>query len=497
MPLEKQSLATRAIRGVFWTGSASLIQLFVPLILYGYLPPEEMGRFEGALIIVMLAALLGGLGLGEALVQYRPAGEIHFSSAFWATLLSGLAVTFLVIAAAPFLSPIFSRENPPEFRRVLTLLSFLIPLAAISGIFRARLQRELRFRSMALAEVVSAVIYALVVLALLSRYGILSPVVGSIAREFTYFTSLWAFAAWRPRLCFRLSALRQVLPFGLNFTGSRGVNFLNSHLASFVIMPLLGETAHGYYKFAHRLTLLPQTRLATIFTRVTFPTFSTLQDEIVLLRRTYLKSAQGIALFLWPALVGLLVFTPEILHQFRAINGQELTEALVPLRLLALATLLKGIGMVAGSVFMAKGKADWSLYWSLFSFAVSVPALYFGTAHGVAGVSTAIAITTIVFLILTQHLVNRLTGLSFSAYLGALVRPALVALSVLAVLGAIRPLLPAQELASLVFAVLCGLLTAVLALRLFAWDLCLEFWHGFKGSRTGPPTAPSDGPRSS
>ena len=262
-------------------------------------------------------------------------------------------------------------------------------------------------------------------------------------------------------------------------------------------MPLLGETAHGYYKFAHRLTLLPQTRLATIFTRVTFPTFSTLQDEIVLLRRTYLKSAQGIALFLWPALVGLLVFTPEILHQFRAINGQELMEALVPLRLLALATLLKGIGMVAGSVFMAKGKADWSLYWSLFSFAVSVPALYFGTSHGVAGVSTAIAITTIVFLILTQHLVNRLTGLSFSAYLGALVRPALVALSVLAVLGAIRPLLPAQELGSLVFAVLCGLLTAVLALRLFAWDLCLEFWHGFKGSRTGPPTAPSDGPRSS
>ena len=497
MPLEKQSLATRAIRGVFWTGSASLVQLFVPLILYGFLPPEEMGRFEGALIIVMLVALLGGLGLGEALVQYRPAGETHFSSAFWATLLSGLAVTFLVIAAAPFLSLIFSRENPSEFRRVLTLLSFLIPFAAVSGIFRARLQRQLRFRSMALAEVVSAVIYALVVLALLSRYGLLSPIVGSIAREITYFTSLWASAAWRPRFCFCLSALRQVLPFGLHFTGSRGVNFLNSHLATFVIMPLLGETAHGYYKFAHRLTLLPQTRLATILTRVSFPTFTTLQDDLVLLRRTYLKSVQGIALFLWPALVGLMVFAPEILYQVQAINGQELTEALVPLRLLALATLLKGISMVTGSVFMAKGKADWSLYWSLFSFAISTPALYFGAASGVAGVSTAIAITTLVFLILTQHLVNRLTGLGYSAYLEALVRPALVALPVLAVLAAIRPLLPGQELASLLFAVLCGLLTAILALRLFAWDLCRDFWHGLKGSRTDPPIPPSDDPHSS
>ena len=497
MPLEKQSLATRAIRGVFWTGSASLVQLFVPLILYGYLPPEEMGRFEGALIIVMLVALLGSLGLGEALVQYRPAGEIHFSSAFWTNLLLGLALTGLIISAAPFVALVFSRENPTEFRRVLTLLSLLVPFASISGIFRARLQRELRFRSMALAEVVSAVIYALVVLALLSRYGLLSPIVGSIVREITYFISLWASAAWRPRFRFRLSALRQVLPFGLNFTGSRGVNFLNSHLATFVIMPLLGETAHGYYKFAHRLTLLPQTRLATIFTRVTFPTFSTLQDDTGLLRRTYLKSAQGIALFLWPALVVLLAFAPEILHQVQSINGQELTAALVPLRLLALATLLKGISMVTGSVFMAKGKADWSLYWSLFSFAISIPALYFGTAYGVAGVSTAIAVTTLVFLILTQHLVNRLTGLSFAAYLGALVRPALVALSVLAVLGAIKPLLPGRELATLVYAVPCGLLTAVLALRLFAWDLCREFWHGFRGSRSDPPIAPPDEPQSS
>ncbi len=497
MAQEKQSLATRAIRGVFWTGTASLVQLFVPLILYGYLPPEEMGRFEGALIIVMLVALLGGLGLGEALVQYRPAGELHFSSAFWTNLLFGLAVTILVMAAAPFVAPFFSRENPTEFRKVLTLLSLLIPFASVSGIFRAQLQRDLRFRSMALAEVVSAAVYALVVLALLTRYGILSPIVGSIAREVTYFISLWASAGWRPRFSFSLSAMRQILPFGLNFTGSRGVNFLNSHLATFVIMPLLGETAHGYYKLAHRITLLPQTRLATIFTRVTFPTFSTLQEDNARLGQSYLKSAQGIGLFLWPALVGLLVFAPEILHQVQSISGQEIMAALVPLRLLALATLLKAISMVTGSIFMAKGKTDWSLYWSLFSFSISTPALYFGAAYGVAGVAAAIALTTLVFLVLTQHLVNRLIGLSFAFYLGALVRPGLVALTVLAVLVAIRPLLPVQELAALGFAVVCGLLTCIMALRLFAWDLCREYWQGFRGRRTEVPLAPPDQPLSS
>ena len=481
--MEPQSLATRAIRGVFWTGSASLVQLFIPLLLYGYLPIEEMGRFEGALTIVMLMALVGSLGLGEALVQFRTADETHFSSAFWTNLVFGTAITVLIIAIAPAVAHLLSRQNPDQFRQVLILLSLLIPSASVSGIFRARLQRDLRFRPMALAEILSVLAYAVVVLTLLPFYGILSPVIGAIVREFALLVGLAAAAAWRPRFCFSLPALRQILSFGLNFTGSRGVNFLNSHLATFFIMPLLGETAHGYYKFAYRLTLLPLTRLSTTITRVSFPTFSTLQEDDDLLSRGYLKSVQSIALFAWPACTGLFVFAPEVLRLVQQLNAQEMMPALVPLRLLVLATQLKAVGIVVGSVFMARGRANWSFYWSLFSLAILIPALYLGTGYGVEGVAAVIALTALLFLVLSQHLANRLTGLGFAAYLGALVRPVAVTLSVLLVLAASRFFISGPAIVALATALFAGLLAYLLALRLFAWNLCREYWKNFRGVR--------------
>lgn len=471
------------MRGVVWTGSASFVQLLIPLVLYGFLPADQMGRFEGALTIVMLGALLGSLGLGEALVQNREAGEIHFNSAFWICLASGCAVTLLVIAGASHIGSLLSWPNPGELRPVLVPLSLLIPLASVSGIFRARLSRELLFRPLAISEISSVISYAVVVIALLPQYGLWSPIIGAVVREAALLVSLCISARWCPRLVCSLASLKEVLPFGLHFTGSRSVNFLNSHLATFFIMPLLGETAHGYYKFAHRLTLLPLVRLSTTITRVSFPTFSSIQDDADLLSQGYLKSVQSIALFMWPALVGLLMFAPEVLVMVEKINDLELGPALWGLRLLIVATLVKSVGIIVGSVFMAKGKASWALYWSLFSFLLLLPALYYATAYGVAGVAAAIASTALIFLLLSQHLVNRLTGLSFIDYAGGLLRPLLVSLVVLVVLVYARTVLPADPLVRLASGTGMGVVAFLAATRLFAWDLCIQVWRSLSGDR--------------
>ena len=84
------SLATRALRGFLWNGSASLIQLGVMLVLYKLLPLEDLGRFEWVLALIMLLSLVGDLGLGAALVQLPDAGEEHFDTAFWTCLSWGL-----------------------------------------------------------------------------------------------------------------------------------------------------------------------------------------------------------------------------------------------------------------------------------------------------------------------------------------------------------------------------------------------------------------------
>lgn len=477
--MSAQSLATRAVRGFLWNGSASLIQLGTIVALYALLDVEKLGSFEWGLSLVMLLAIVGDLGLGAALVQLRHTAEQHFDTAFWTNVVWGALLTVLVSACAPALSTVLGGDDPELFVRVLRILSWLVPFASVSAVFRARLQRDLNFSAIAISEVVSSLSFALVVVVLLwarPSWGVYVPVVASVFREVGLLGSLWSSTRWLPGRHWSAGALCELLRFALHFTGSRAVAYFNTKIAHFFIFPLLGSAALGYYAMAERLTLTPLTRLATTINRVSFPAFSTIQDDDALLRKGYVQSVQSLMLSMGPLLVGVFVFAPEVL----LLLGKE--PALSALRLLALATLCKVVGTMVGSMFMAKGRTDWSLYWSLFSVVVLVPAMYYvGIPRGLEGVTGVIAASSLLFLALSQQLANKLIGLSFFEYAGHLLRPAGVVAGVSIVLWLARPMLPGSPLNVLVQGAILGGLATLLLLRLWAWNLCISYWRRLRG----------------
>jgi O-antigen/teichoic acid export membrane protein len=189
-----------------------------------------------------------------------------------------------------------------------------------------------------------------------------------------------------------------------------------------------------------------------------------------------MRGVQGLMLATGPVLAGMFTFAPEI----EALIGRGSIATI--LRLLAAATLLKVVGTMVGSLFMAKGKANWSFYWSLFSMAVLIPAMYFyGLPRGVEGVALVLAASALFFLLVSQQLANRLIGLPFTVYLLALIRPGLVVAGVLATLLLTRPLLPGPPYAILVAGAALGILTTLAAFYLIVRDLCLSYWQSLRG----------------
>jgi O-antigen/teichoic acid export membrane protein len=502
------SLATRAIRSFLWTGSPFLIQLFTILLFYAV---EEMGIFETALALVMFLALIGDLGMNATLVQLRDAEERHFSTAFWTNLFWGLILTALILFSAPLMATLLSPQNPAAFQEILTTLCLLIPFASISGILRARLQRGLHMRSMramALAEIFSVVAYSLAAIALLPLYGLQGLVIGSIGRELALLASLWFFASWRPQFCFSPAALKEMLRFALNFTGERTVGFLNSRLIQFLILRYLGATAAGHYGFASRVSLIPLIRLSTIIHRVGLPAFSSIQHNDAQLGRGYIAAIQSIALFFWPPLMGLFVFAPEVVQLVKA----EMQPAITTLRLLVLAVVLKAVGSIVSTIFLAKGKAHWSFRWALFCLAVLVPALWFSVRYGVEGLAAAILLTALLFFAISQFLVHRLIHFDLKHFASALCRPLLITVVILGVLIWTRPLLLASPLTDLLQSLVpllplnagrfhalvtlsqagfLGLLIYSLALRFLAWDLCRGYWQNLRGQQLDVASADS------
>ena len=477
--MSASSLATRAVRGFLWNGSASLVQLVTIVALYALLDVEQLGSFEWGLSLVMLLAIIGDLGLGAALVQRPNVADTHFDTAFWTNIVWGLLLTILVGLSAPALSGVLGGEDPILFVGVVSTLCWRVPFASVSAVFRARLQRELNFPAVAVSEVVSSFSFALTVVVFLwarPDWGVYVPVVASVFREVGLLGSLWYSTRWLPGRCWHVAALRDLLGFALNFTGARSVAYFNTKIAHFFIFPLLGSSALGYYAIAERLTLTPLTRLATTINRVSFPAFSTIQDDDALLRKGYMQSVQSLLISMGPLLAGVFVFAPEIL----SLLGKE--PARSALRLLALATLFKVVGTMVGSMFMAKGRTDWSLYWSLFSVGVLVPSMYFiGIPRGLMGVTGVIAASSLLFLLLSQQLANRLIALPFLEYAGHLLRPISVVSIVFAVLWLTRPLLSGSSSFVLLQGAILGGLTTLFTLRLLAWELCSSYWRRLRG----------------
>ena len=104
------------------------------------------------------------------------------------------------------------------------------------------------------------------------------------------------------------------------------------------------------------------------------------------------------------------------------------------------------------------------------------------SSRGLRPAARVIAAAALLFLLLSQCLVNRLIDLPFATYLAALGRPGLVVAVVFAVLLLARPLLPWSPLAVLgAGAVLASVATSA-ALFLFARDLCRTYWASLRGA---------------
>ena len=372
-------------------------------------------------------------------------------------------------------------EDPHTFSRVLRTLCLAIPCASLAGLLRARLQRDLDFRAVALSELVSVLTFVLTVTLLLfwrPELGVLVPVIGSVVRELGLFSSLALSARWLPRLRFRLRALRQILRFALNLTG-----FARSGPAQY-------------------------------------------QDRLFFHLRT--AGGHGPSLLQFGRAIDLAAFDPvgydhpaRLLPDLFDDRGRRLAPA--P-RLFVLGTGLRAstgsssrgdIRLCAGDCRLAQHRADVDgaapvgrsyafesrQYLGRFDFygqrqdqlvfstghslawGVLIPALYFyGLPRGVEGVASVIAAAALLFLLLSQFLVNRLIGLPFATYLAALSRPGLVVAFVFAVLLLARPLLPWSPLAVLVGGAALGVGATLAALFLFTRDLCRTYWQSLRGT---------------
>lgn len=470
-----KGLRRKAADAVRWTGVSMVtttVLQFVQLAVLGrLLGPGAFGLMALVLIVLNFAQLLGQFGLSEAIIQRKNPTREELSSLYWLNVTICTGLFFLLWIGSPAIA---SPLRTPELAGILPVAAAIFLILPFGFQFRALAQKALRFKLLAGVEVCIAVVSLLVsvVVAVVLDAGVWSLVWGYLAGQAAgaaiLVVSGWREGSTRPLLRLRRADMAGYLGFGLYRTGAMSINFFTSRVAQLFVGVLLGTQALGLYSVATNLVLQPILKLNPVLTRVAFPVFSAVQDDVGRLRRGYLEMVRLLMFVSAPLLVGGAAVAPVAVP---LLLGEQWTEAVPLVQVLAFYALLRSVGNAGGSLLMARGRAAWGFYWNLAVLLVIPPAVYAASLLGGGAIHIAwalVAVQTMLFLAHYRVFVRNLIGPCFVPYIGAAGVPVLAAAAMGAVVFVVGiPLADLPNAPRLVVQVAVGALLYALLARLF------------------------------
>jgi O-antigen/teichoic acid export membrane protein len=212
------SMKRTAVISALWAAGAAWalrgISALVFLVLARLVDPSAFGLVALAAVYVLTTQTISDQGLATALIQRDSIEDAHKDSAFWANLTVGLLLALLTFVLA---DPISRLYGEPRLAPILRWFAISPVLAALSIVQQALLSRSLRFRELALRQLVGALAGGATGIAMAyAGMGVWALVAQHITNQTVSVIVLWSVTSWRPRFAFSWRHFRELFNFGFN-----------------------------------------------------------------------------------------------------------------------------------------------------------------------------------------------------------------------------------------------------------------------------------------
>lgn len=480
--IPRGSLTSQSIWSGVWVAMLNvgdrLLQLGMVVILARLLAPADFGLMGIALLMLSGLTRFSQLGLNQALVYNREADIDGYLNTTWSLNIGrGLGIAAVLVVGAPLAASVFGEPRAEPVIQVLAVSPLLFGLRNPGVVY---FQKDLEFQKEFVYELSGAIVQFVVAVAYaLAFANVWALVFGNIAKNATRFLVSYVVHSYRPRPGFDRAIAAELVNYGKWITGSSITNYLKSEGDDAVVGWLLGAASLGFYQMAYRLSNAPATEITHTISRVAFPAYSKLQDDLDALRTGYFRVLKLTLLLALPAGIGLAAVAPLFVE---AVLGPNWLPIVLTLQVLTVYGMQRAFGATFGPVWRAIGRPDYQTKLSLVSVVLMAIAIiplsvsygFLGTALVIVGVELAVVrpISAVITMREIDASIGRLLKevaypLTASLGMGATV---VVARRQVAVLS------PMVELGLLIVLgiVVYGLLVALLEVR-FGWGLRREF----------------------
>jgi O-antigen/teichoic acid export membrane protein len=403
------TLRQRATAGVFWVGlSAAVNSLFVMLIRYvlvRMLLPAEFGLVAMAGLAIDLLQMFREMGFASALIYRKGDARKAADTMFITVILIAVVLFAIAFLSAPLVAAFF---RAPALTAVLRVLAVNILISAFGEVQFSLLAKNLAFRQRLLPDLVPTVAYGVVAIGLaLMNLGVWSLVIAKIVDSTLTTLLAWIVVPWwRPKLRFDRQEARELLDYGKHIVGSSVLIYFITNLDNTFVGRVLGQEQLGFYGTAYTQANLPAKQISSVIGQVLFPAYSEIQDDKAFMRRAFFRTLHYVALLVTPLAVAMIVFASPFINM---VYGVTWAPTILPLQVLAVYGLLRGLAVNMGSVFRAAGKPHWLTYIAVWRLAVMGILLYPATRYyGIVGVSVLSSVVSIADFIISATLTSTL-----------------------------------------------------------------------------------------
>jgi len=402
-------ITKKSIHGIFALTSRTffiqLVSFAANFILTIFLSPAVFGIFFVVSAAIAFLSYFSDIGLAAALIQKKEdLTKDDLKTTFTLQQILVLSVVIVALLSSGYVGKFYNLGSDGVFLfQALAISFFLSSLKTIPSII---LERNLNFDKLVIPQIVETIFFNVIVVVLaIKGFGIASFSYAVLARGISGLITIYLIKPWRISFGFSRQSARQLLSFGIPFQLNSFLALVKDDLFIAYLGKALPIAQVGYIGFAQKWALMPLRLIMDNVIRITFPSFSRLQDEKDVLVKAIEKSIFAACFLIFPSLVGLVILGPYFVDQIPKYVKWE--PALMSLFFFSINSALSSVSTPLTNALNAIGKIKITLYlmvfWTIATWFLTPVMIFAFGFNGVAMASAIISLSVVLVVLIVKR----------------------------------------------------------------------------------------------
>lgn len=401
-------ITKRSIRGIFAlttrTLTIQIISFISNFLLTIFLTPTIFGVFFVVSAAIAFLSYFSDIGLAAALIQKKEKiTEEDLRTTFTIQQILVVAVVVITLILSKSIGSFYHlNENGILLFQALSISFFLSSLKTIPSII---LERNLQFEKLVIPQIVETLAFSfLAVIFAVKGFGVTSFTIAVLGRGVSGLLAIYIIAPWKVSFGISKKSAKKLLSFGIPFQINSFLALIKDDLLIAYIGKVLPLAEVGYIGFAQKWAFTPLRLIMDNIIRITFPSFSRLQNEKQTLSRALEKSIFVATFAIFPSLMLLTILSPYFVSFIPKYS--KWSPALLSLGYFSLNAALSSISTPLTNVLNAVGKIKTTLYlmifWTVLTWVLTPVLIVSLGFNGVAIASAIVSISVIMVVFIVK-----------------------------------------------------------------------------------------------